>query len=1255
MTDINKNLELLCCENFANTIETYGDGLDRGSVKGLSVQFFEAGGHLCFHDLIIDGISNPFGVTINIDGTEVFGKIKATGKFTNNEVVYVSPNGNFYKGKLESSKGFENFLIDQGKCETPPQDDLFSGIYPIASFENAFSIIYDSNTNEISFIEAFSLDTIYKAEAIIPQDVWTHLAIVRKNKKLFFYLNGRKTGEALDNDIRYGEPTKITIGRGKGTDTEHSFFLGEIDSLKVINNFVKYHCNFEPKTINESILPETPTPTQTPTKTPTPTKTATPSHTPIPEKSLRVYINVGNLSSSVKVGDKEHFVDEFTEFKVLPNTQIEFTAAPNAEYKFLRIHGQIDWLKENHTGSMPNRDVDVYFEYRAYSEKDYLKDCEEHCPCDDSEPILVLPNNDPRIDLTFVEHTEDKKEFIRVIEFEDNLPSTQGIDCEYNVTLIDDGLYIKNIETNSEYAWRDLILIRNNKYKFNFDENDCIFKIYDLDGNVLETNDGFYNTEEWIYPLIVLPTDKTPDFLYYELINKNISHRGKIQVKNINHLSGVVTGYNYVFGSKTDIVSNEETLKKVATYKNGVFHIGLDNYVDANELIIESTSGFESVLESNVNLMYRNVPGHLHTNAITTLFYFVLEESRDYKKTEKEIKKYFKLDSNIDLLSHDFMTTFMWTTNLSFEDLTKILFINLLMDFANKHDKLNNLLTVVKNQILDSNQIFKFTNDYFVKTLMHESELNEDFADLFSLVFVKILMPKHRNLHQQINDLYVNLKLLKESAVKSSKISVYLFQSTYEKELKSVTADMINPILLPDQILLKSEDCTNPQLGKYVIRKFDDLLTKSVFDDTKLDFTMLRKLNNRTLRIYALQRSFCYTCLPYAYNTLGIYDEVDSYRIYGDYENADDCCDIVKRNEGYTTEGGEVTQTENEILPVKLVEAGSSRTMLSTSVTNFSHPIEEIGNNQYRIYVNEKISAGNVLYSSPGYFTTTRESANDLMYRGVDVGYNSGEFVREVISATPDYTLVNILTTWMVVDGTLNIVTDINPNLNVGDYITIREATANAALNGNYRVHEIFENAFSIDYRVPMNMQISDMQNMNGKFESFNSTKIYINVENLALKDELVFDYASGHGQRFPITEISQDEFGVYASVRGNLNNKPKTAVKSHFNLQDENFIRFTYETKVSYYNVSETNPQTHSLWMSHLPDITQDGRMNDDLSFIQIYNEDLEKIVSSTTQSNTQLLPVQDTPSQEQQPAEQSYQQSTIVQIEDDSSNSYY
>jgi hypothetical protein len=233
------------------------------------------------------------------------------------------------------------------------------------------------------------------------------------------------------------------------------------------------------------------------------------------------------------------------------------------------------------------------------------------------------------------------------------------------------------------------------------------------------------------------------------------------------------------------------------------------------------------------------------------------------------------------------------------------------------------------------------------------------------------------------------------------------------------------------------------------------------------------------------------------------------------------------------------------------------------------------------------------------------------MYRGVSVGYNSNEKVREVTGFSPDATTATILTTWMTANGTLNIVADLNPHLNIGDYITITGATRNAAINGTYRVKDTSENSFALDYSVPINMEIKDMQNLNGSFETSFATRIYTNVQGLSVGNELIFDFASGGGHRYEILKVSQDEAGVYALIKGRLDFKPQFAVKSHFSVSDENYVKFTYETKLSYYTTSGTDPQKDSLWLTHLPDVTPDGRLDDDLSFIELYHEDISEFTS--------------------------------------------
>ena len=124
-----KNIELksfsinnvpACCDGFENSISTHGDGDERPNVAGVSVQFFEDGGSLCFHNLNIDGLSNPYGVRIDMGNKVVYGKIKATGKFQNNEVLYISPTQKKYRGQLTSNSGFENILSFEGNCTVEP-------------------------------------------------------------------------------------------------------------------------------------------------------------------------------------------------------------------------------------------------------------------------------------------------------------------------------------------------------------------------------------------------------------------------------------------------------------------------------------------------------------------------------------------------------------------------------------------------------------------------------------------------------------------------------------------------------------------------------------------------------------------------------------------------------------------------------------------------------------------------------------------------------------------------------------------------------------------------------------------------------------------------------------------------------------------------------------------------------------------------------------------------------------------------------
>ena len=174
-----------CCAD-RNFIMTHGTTEEYPAVKGISVQVFEEGGRVCFSDLELDGLSYPYGVTVNKkDGSFVYGKIKATGKFLNNEIVYYSPAGDFYTGRLTTTAGFDNQLEYAGECilegeeipnptptptyvpkppcENHPCNLTLTPHDEYANFQRSFSILGNAGTGEKE------LDGTSQVKYIVPE------------------------------------------------------------------------------------------------------------------------------------------------------------------------------------------------------------------------------------------------------------------------------------------------------------------------------------------------------------------------------------------------------------------------------------------------------------------------------------------------------------------------------------------------------------------------------------------------------------------------------------------------------------------------------------------------------------------------------------------------------------------------------------------------------------------------------------------------------------------------------------------------------------------------------------------------------------------------------------------------------------------------------------------------------------------------------------------------------------------------------
>ena len=109
-----------CASGFDNIIPTYGDNTQRPSVGGVSIKLFQAGGKLAFNDLNLNsalaGQPGQYGVTIETGNETVYGMLNTTAPFVDNEIMYISTEGKYYKGTLESQSGFDNVLEYAGVC-----------------------------------------------------------------------------------------------------------------------------------------------------------------------------------------------------------------------------------------------------------------------------------------------------------------------------------------------------------------------------------------------------------------------------------------------------------------------------------------------------------------------------------------------------------------------------------------------------------------------------------------------------------------------------------------------------------------------------------------------------------------------------------------------------------------------------------------------------------------------------------------------------------------------------------------------------------------------------------------------------------------------------------------------------------------------------------------------------------------------------------------------------------------------------------
>lgn len=746
-------------------------------------------------------------------------------------------------------------------------------------------------------------------------------------------------------------------------------------------------------------------------------------------------------------------------------------------------------------------------------------------------------------------------------------------------------------------AWADLVLIRGNEYKFEFENRPSAIEVCELDGNPLKENVHPTGTRS----LVIKPTGETPDELKYVMLKGDESSHGFIHVRDANKIMGRILGYGYL--SHATIRLNETT--DVESHENGIFtQYILQDGTPVVDSTIKSFDGVDSSVNDDCSFMHETPIGSLVLNCFTTVFSKVLEkmDNANVHLANNLIVRYFGLSESYNILNDDPLGKYIWSGG-DYGDYARLVSFSLLVEYFTRVQGTSDadaLMTEVATEILSNNSKLEYFN---LTPSVVAWGGSSPFARLLSTVTIRIFDFNRFNTKETtLGHLYALIRLVRKSVFAGAlSYSEFIedYESKFEDSLKYISLPM-----LPKKVVLRAvEDGPVAPFGPVGVREVDGQLIRCAFGELrKFSYEVFLGLIGKVVRIGVTKDSFCYRIVDGLHFDDGSFHEIE-YELLGGYEDEDICCKEERADRPrLNVEYGETDISEVEIGSLKLIEGGSSSIMLSSSITNKSHPIEDLGNNRYRVYIDEEVRNGLTQGSSPAYIGIAKDFAGNLDYRGIRLGYNTEESTREVKLVRHDYADVHVVTTWVGGKGVLNLVADRPHGLSDGDFISIRSSSKNGVLNGTHTVMSHTEATFSIK---SYDLGEGDLTAITAVFESLHGSKIYCNSVGFEVRDMVVFDFAEG-GKTYRIHELSADEYGGYFLVGGFVSRYVKQVIKSHSQTDDENLVEFNYDTHLNYYKVAGLNTRTESMWLSHEPDLYPRGRAGNILSFVEFFNKNM-------------------------------------------------
>ena len=746
----------------------------------------------------------------------------------------------------------------------------------------------------------------------------------------------------------------------------------------------------------------------------------------------------------------------------------------------------------------------------------------------------------------------------------------------------------------------DIVLYRGETYRFKTLHDRSSFEL-------LETTFELFSDDSVKDPIFTLnsdliftPTNNTPNKLLLRTKHK----KDRIITLSImnNHFFGNVSAASFIENASVD--SSSET-----NLTNKFGEVIIDNKPRLDALSV--SSGVDQITNIENRLKYKTPRGATQVNALTTLFATVYDtEKCDVNEINHAFSKSLAYDSTQNVLVENVVQNII-NGDSSYLNLHKtIILVDALLNIGNKLTDFEQFKIKLATRFL-KDRLVLFNGDEFLNEILGDLiNLTSDSIDIIRNLFSFVL-------NVDIESGYYNwYKLFAFHYVFHKK---YLPVITDEAQLKSqwnlfsdylqMSYGELNKINIPTELVLS--ECKVCRVGTENFNTLHDTMKISLSEDS-FDLMVMNKLKysensykhliGKVVQISYLTETSCYEITPYSVNYYDTLRSADTFTLKYNYQDMDECAESLPMTDD--EDGDDVINDEEEpLFEFSMVESGSSNIMLNHFVTTDDILIESLGRGEYRLYIDEKIKESDTTQTSPGYIKIPKQFAINMQQHYVRVGYQSGIEKKSIVNAIENEKRVRIVTTyWSKKLQKLVCIAQYSVNIEEGDSLEFINASV-SGLNGVFKISQIItDTAFAIELDVTSDFD--DYDDISADVLVKSGVRVYCDTNDFKINDSVLF---SNH-ENFPtlIKNVSSDEFGDYVVVFEHFKNIPKYIIKSHAIDDKDEVIDFMFTQKQVYYETTNCNYLEDRLWLTYDPDSDPNGRINQKVSYIQIfYNKD--------------------------------------------------